>query len=64
MCGWYLWAGEELSQADDFFQSVHVLHLVNTNSEVMRFLGLAPGWRFLLAGDYEDVWFDETLLDG
>src|SRR5256885_13557047 len=49
MCGWYLWAGQELSQADDFFQSVHVLHLINSNSEVLRYLGLAPGWRFLIA---------------
>jgi hypothetical protein len=23
-CGWFLWAGEELSSAPDFFQSLHV----------------------------------------
>jgi hypothetical protein len=28
---------------------------------VLRFLGLPPGWRFLLAGHYEDVWQDEAL---
>jgi len=29
---------------------------------VIRLLGLAPGWRFLLSGDYLDVWFDPALL--
>jgi hypothetical protein len=27
-----------------------------------KYLGLAPGWRFLIAPGYEDVWFDEILL--
>jgi hypothetical protein len=28
-----------------------------------RYLGLAPGWRFLIGEDgYEDVWFDPDLL--
>jgi hypothetical protein len=26
------------------------------------YLALPPGWRFLIAPDYEDVWFDESLL--
>src|SRR5690349_20893998 len=25
--GWYIWAGEELSEAADFFQPLHVTHL-------------------------------------
>jgi hypothetical protein len=29
----------------------------------VRFLGLPPGWRFLVAGDYEDVWEEQSLLD-
>ena len=31
--------------------------------EVLPYLALPPGWRFLLAPDYQDVWFDESLLD-
>ncbi|WP_459166268.1 hypothetical protein [Sinorhizobium meliloti] len=23
---------------------------------------MPPGWRFLIANGYEDVWYDETLL--
>jgi hypothetical protein len=61
-CGWYLWSGEELSQATDFFQPLHVRHLVERCPEVLRFLALPPGWRFLIAEDYEDVWYDESLL--
>lgn len=61
--GWYIWAGEELSQEPDFFQPRHVEHLNEWCPAVISYLGLAPGWRFLLANDYEDVWYDESLLD-
>jgi hypothetical protein len=59
--GWYLWAGE-LSDADDFFKPVHAAHLETWAADAMPYLGLPPGWRFLLAPDHEDVWFDESLL--
>jgi hypothetical protein len=32
------------------------------NSRVTTLLGLAPGYRFLLSGDYIDVSFDASLL--
>ena len=62
-CGWYLWAGEEFPEADDAFESLHIVHLVERGSEVVKYFGLAPGWRFLIASDYEDVWFDPKLLE-
>ena len=62
-CGWYLWAGEDLSQADNFFQAMHVYHLVEHQSSVLQYLALPPGWRFLTNGIYEDIWFDATLLE-
>ena len=61
--GWYLWAGEQRSEADDFFKPVHGYHLLEQNVAVLKYLGLPPGWRFLVAGDYEDVWFDGKLLE-
>jgi len=61
--GWYIWAGEELSNDPDFFQPLHVEHLSEWCPEIQKYLGLPPGWRFLIDGEYEDVWFDETLLD-
>lgn len=61
--GWYFWCGEELGQFDDFFQPVHVSHIVEALPRVAKFLGLPPGWRFLLADNYEDVWFDASLLN-
>ncbi len=60
--GWYLWAGEVLSQADDFFQPLHAKHLMEKCPEVLRYLGLLPGWRFLIANECEYVWYDEELL--
>ena len=62
-CGWYLWPGEELSEAPDFFQPWHVYHLVERRPDIAKYLGLAPGWRFMVASDYEDVWFDLRLLE-
>ena len=61
--GWYIWAGEELLDDPDFFQPLHVEHLPDWCPQVQKFLGLPPGWRFLIDGDYEDVWYDESLLD-
>ncbi len=61
-CGWFLWVGEEMSEADDYFQPLHIIHLVEKFPSVMKYLGLPYGWRFLTANDYEDVWFDEKLL--
>ncbi len=61
-CGWYLWAGEEFSWDADFFQPVHVEHLRLWRPEVSQYLALPPGWRFLIAPGYEDVWYDEGLL--
>ncbi|MBK1707381.1 hypothetical protein [Halochromatium glycolicum] len=61
--GWYIWAGEELPSDPDFFKPLHVEHLSDWCPQVQKYLGLPPGWRFLIAGDYEDVWFDETLLE-
>jgi hypothetical protein len=61
-CGWYIWAGAELSSADDLFESRHLDHIGPVGRSILPYLDLPPGWRFLIAPDYEDVWFDEELL--
>jgi hypothetical protein len=61
-CGWYIWCGEDLSDAPDFFLPLCVKHVYESHPEVRSFLGLPPGYRFLLAGDHCDVWYDATLL--
>ena len=60
-CGWYLWTGE-YSDADKFFAPMHASHLTALFPDVLPYLGLAPGWRFLLARGHEDIWFDAALL--
>lgn len=61
--GWYIWAGGEPSQDPDFFKPLHLSHLDERCPGLKRFLGLAPGWRFLtdLSG-HDDVWEDPSLL--
>jgi hypothetical protein len=61
--GWYIWAGDTLSADPRFFRPLHASHILEYCPEVGPFLGLAPGWRFLIAGDYQDVWYDPELLD-
>jgi hypothetical protein len=61
--GWFIWAGSELSQDPDFFVPLHVSHLDEWSPRIMKFMGLPPGLRFLIADDYEDVWEDKTLLE-
>lgn len=60
--GWYIWAGEEMGSGDDFFMPLHASHIAEWCPDVEKYLGLSPGWRFLIAPDYEDVWFDASLL--
>jgi len=61
--GWYIWAGEEFSEDPNFFIPLHIEHLADWCPEVIKYLGLAPGWRFLFAPGYEDVWEDKSLLE-
>jgi hypothetical protein len=61
--GGYIWAGEEFSTAPDFFEPMHVAHLAEHCPAALRFLGLPPGWCFLTADDYVDVWEDPKHLD-
>ena len=63
-CGWYIWGGDELSQAADFFSPVHVKHVSDYIATVIPYLDLPPGYRFLFdnAG-HNDVWCDAILLN-
>jgi hypothetical protein len=61
-CGWYIWCGQDFSDAPDFFSPIHTKHVYEDYPELEKLLGLPPGYRFLLAGEYLDVWYDESLL--
>lgn len=60
--GWYIWAGEEWSDADDFFVPLHGDHLSEWLPLILPYLGLPPGSRVLIAENHEDVWQDSALL--
>lgn len=61
--GWYLWRGESLNAEPGFFAPLHVEHVGDRSPEAVPYLALPPGWRFLIADGYEDVWFDPALID-
>jgi hypothetical protein len=52
-----------MSQDIDFFKPLHVSHISEYLPEIEQYLSLPPGYRFLLADEYEDVWHDSSLTD-
>ena len=60
--GWFIWVGE-YSTDPDFFKPVHVYHLREWCLWIIKYLALAPGWRFLVTPTYEDIWKDEAILN-
>jgi hypothetical protein len=61
--GWYIWSGQQFSMEADFFVPLHASHIPERCPEILKYLGLRPGWRFLYAPTQEDVWFDPSLLN-
>ncbi len=62
--GWYVWGGEIFSQSADFFSPIPIGHLNDYLPNILPFLDLPPGFRFLIDDhDHEKVWFDGSLLD-
>ncbi|MFT4907718.1 MAG: hypothetical protein ACI978_001801 [Oleispira sp.] len=61
-CGWYIWCGEEMPDEEGFFKPLHVNHIAEYLPEVEQYLSLPPGYRFLIAGEHEDVWHDSSLV--
>ena len=55
---WFFYCGEG-SQAPDFYKPIHVHHLSQYLPMAEKYLGLAPGYRFIIdAAGYEDVWVE------
>src|ERR1700761_2856647 len=47
--GWYLWSGEDFSDAPDYFVPWKTKHFNERYPGFAKYFGLAPGWRFLIA---------------
>lgn len=62
-CEWYIWYGEEMSEDTEFFKPLHVSHISKYLPGVEQYLSLPPGYRFLVAGEYEDVWHVPKLTN-
>jgi len=61
--GWYIWSGE-FSEKDNFFKPLCAEHLLQIRPEIIKYLGLDVGYRFLIdENGYEDIWFDNNLKD-
>jgi hypothetical protein len=59
--GWFIWTGD-YSEADDFFKPMCAEHLLQIRPDIIKYLGLEIGFRFLAdKNSYEDVWYDEKL---
>lgn len=50
----------EFSEDDDFFKPIHISHLENYLPEVIPYLALGEGFRFVIDKQgHEDVWKEE-----
>ncbi len=60
---WYIWSGE-YSADENFFKPICAEHFLQRKPKIIQYLGLDDGFRFLITeSGYEDVWFDENLLE-
>jgi hypothetical protein len=62
-CGWFIWSGEKLSDEPDFFEPLHIVHMEERAPEILPYLALPAGWRFLFAPGHLDIWFDSKLVE-
>ena len=60
-CGWYIWCGEQMGEESDFFKPLHASHISEYLPQIEKYLALPVGYRFLVADDYEDVWYDDAI---
>ncbi|WP_298481439.1 hypothetical protein [uncultured Maribacter sp.] len=63
MSGWYIWSGE-WSNDDDFFEPLCLEHLIEKKPDLIKYLGLNVGFRFLAdKKGYVDVWYDKSITE-
>ncbi len=56
---WFFYCGEH-SEVDDFYQAIHTQHLQQELPEVIKYLYLPEGSKFIIDREgYEDVWFEK-----
>ncbi|TDE15244.1 immunity protein Imm33 domain-containing protein [Dyadobacter psychrotolerans] len=59
--GWFIWSGD-YSEREDFFKPMCAEHLLQKRPDIVKYLGLDIGFRFLAdRSDYGEVWFDEKI---
>ena len=62
--GWYIWGGEKIQQAANFFTPIQVRSLSDYVANLEPFLDLPAGFRFQTNNrGHQKVWFDGSLLD-
>jgi hypothetical protein len=60
---WFIYSGD-YSEKEDFFKPICAEHLLQRKPKIIDYLGLDEGFRFIIdEKGYEDVWFDEKLLE-
>ncbi|MFW1755285.1 immunity protein Imm33 domain-containing protein [Acinetobacter wanghuae] len=57
---WFIYGGEQVSNEDDF-ETMTVRELQDIIPDVLPYLALEQGFRFMIDGDdYEDVWKEDV----
>ncbi|BDX05161.1 immunity protein Imm33 domain-containing protein [Planctobacterium marinum] len=62
MSGW--WLTTNLYTGDvSSLKTVHFRHIAEKRPEIAQYMALPIGYRFVLGGDSEHVWFDQKVKD-
>jgi hypothetical protein len=60
---WYIYGGE-LGEGEDFFETMTIKKLQDILPDVLPYLALEEGYRFMIdSDDYEDVWKEGDLSE-
>ncbi|UTW45427.1 hypothetical protein KFE80_00380 [bacterium SCSIO 12696] len=62
MSGW--WLTTDLYNGDvESLETVHFSHVADARPEIAQYLALPFGYRFVLGGESEHVWFDNEVAE-
>ncbi len=62
MSGWWLTTDEYDGNLDSLV-TVHFQHIIEKRPELALYMALPFGFRFILGGDSESVWFEQEVAD-
>ncbi|WP_407477514.1 immunity protein Imm33 domain-containing protein [Acinetobacter baumannii] len=62
MSGWWL-TSDKYDGDIETLKNIHFTHILEKRPDLAIYMALPYGYRFILGGEEEHIWFDENALD-